>query len=162
MALLSRKQEPQVQRWDPFSELREVSDRLNRVFAPDPFAFFSRRTEENQPLANIDWAPQSNISETENAYLIRVDLPEVKKEDVKVSIENGLLGIEGERKQERKEENERFHRIESSYGRFMRRFSLPDDADENSVEGTYKDGTLTVRIAKSPEKSKKARQIKVS
>lgn len=160
MALLSRKQEQQ--RWDPFSELREMSDRLNRVFAPEPFAFLGRRGEENQPLANVDFAPQSNISETENAYLIRIDLPEVKKEDVKVSLESGLLTIEGERKQERKEENERYHRVESSYGRFMRRFSLPDDADENAVEGTFKDGTLTVRLAKNPDKGKKARQIKVN
>jgi HSP20 family protein len=160
MALLSRKHEQQ--KWDPFSELREMSDRLNRVFAPEPFAFLARRGEENQPLANIDWAPHANISETENAYLIRADLPEVQKEDVKVCIDNGLLTIEGERKQERKEENERYHRVESSYGRFLRRFSLPDDADEGNVEGTFKDGTLTVRITKNPDKGKKARQIKVN
>src|SRR5262245_45008297 len=159
MAWLARKQEQQT--WDPFAELREMSDRLNRVFATDPFGLAGRRSED-QPLAGVDFAPQTNISETDNAYLIKLDLPEVKKEDVTVSVENGLLTIEGERKQERKDENERFHRIESSYGRFLRRFSLPDDADENAVEAAYKDGTLTLSVKKTPQKTPKARQIKVS
>jgi HSP20 family protein len=157
MALLAKKQE---RTWDPFAELRELSDRLNRVFANDPF--FSRASEgQGQTLANVDWSPSVNVSETDKAYMIRADLPDVKKEDIKVSCEKGMLTIEGERKQQKTEDNERFHRVESSYGRFMRRFALPDDADENAIEATQKDGGLTLRIPRSKTKAPTAKQIKV-
>jgi HSP20 family protein len=156
MSLLAKKQE---RTWDPFAEMRELSDRLNRVFSGD--AFFSRATE-GQTLASIDWSPSVNVSETDKAYMIRADLPDVKKEDIKVNCEKGMLTIEGERKQQKTEDNERFHRVESSYGRFMRRFSLPEDADETAIEATHKDGGLSLRIPKSKNKAPAARQIKVS
>jgi HSP20 family protein len=156
MALLTRKQE---RVWDPFAELREMSDRLNRVFAGDPG--FAHSGEQGQTLARVDFAPSVNISETDKAYMIRADLPEMKKEDVKVSCEKGVLSIEGERRQQKTEDNERFHRVESSYGRFIRRFTLPQDADEGAIEATYKDGGLTLRIPKSATKQPNARQIKV-
>ena len=146
MALLTRKQ--QERPWDPFGELRDMSDRLNRMFAGD--LTFGRTAGEGQMLANVDWAPSVNISETDKAYLVRADLPEVKKDDIKVNCEKGMLTIEGERRQEKKEENERFHRVESFYGRFQRRFTLPEDADENGIEATYRDGNLTLRIPKAP------------
>jgi HSP20 family protein len=156
MALLSKRQE---RSWDPFAELREMSDRLNRVFSGD--SLFNFPKGEGQALANIDWAPSVNVSESDKAYLIRADLPEVKKDDVKVSCDKGMITIEGERKHQKTEENERFHRVESSYGRFVRRFALPEDADENAIEASYKDGGLTVRIPKSPAKAPQAKQIKV-
>ncbi len=156
MALLSKREE---RTWDPFRELRDMSDRLNRVFAGDPFML--RGQGEGQTLAGIDWAPSVNISENDKAYLVRADLPEVKKEDVKLSCEKGVLTIEGERKQQKTEENERFHRVESSYGRFMRSFTLPDEVDENAIEANFKDGSLTVRIPKAPAKPPKMRQIKI-
>jgi HSP20 family protein len=155
MALLAKKQ--QERSWDPFTELREISDRLNRAFANTPFFTGG----EGQALAGVDWSPSVNVSETDKAYMIRADIPEAKKEDIKVSAENGMLTIEGERKQQKTEQNERFHRVESSYGRFVRRFSLPDDADDGAIEATYKDGALSVRIPKSAAKEPKAKQIKV-
>ena len=154
MALLAKKQD---RTWDPFAELRELSDRLNRAFSSDPF--FARG--EGQTLANIDWSPSVNVSETDKAYMILADLPDVKKEDIKVSCDHGMLSIEGERKQQKAEENERFHRVESSYGRFMRRFALPEDADESAIEATHKDGGLSLRIPKTKNKPQQARQIKV-
>lgn len=84
----------------------------------------------------------------------------MKKEDVKVSCENGMLTIEGERKAQKSEDKERIHRVESSYGRFLRRVSPPEDAD-NAIEAAYKDGGLTLRVPKSPNKQPEARQIKV-
>jgi HSP20 family protein len=144
--------------WDPFKGLRDISQRMDALLASDPFF---RTNGEGQALMGIDWAPSVNISETDKAYLVRADLPEVKKEDVKVSCENGELTIEGERKQQKTEQNERFHRVESSYGRFLRRFTLPADIDENTIEANYKDGALSVRINKAPGKQPKARQIKV-
>jgi HSP20 family protein len=154
MALLTKKQE---HAWDPFAELREISDRLNRSFAGAPFY----TQGDKQALANIDWTPSVNVSETDKAYLIRGDIPDVKKEDIKISAENGMLTIEGERKQQKSEQSERFHRVESSYGRFVRRFTLPDDADESAIEANYKDGSLTVRVPKAAGKEPKAKQIKV-
>jgi HSP20 family protein len=156
MSLLTKKQEKS---WDPFAELRDLTDRLNRAFGND--LFFSG-AEGGQTLANIDWTPSVNVSETDKAYLIRADLPDVKKEDIKVSCEKGMLTIEGERKQQKTEENERLHRVESSYGRFMRRFSLPEDADENAIEATHKDGGLSLRIPRTKSKAPSAKQIKVS
>src|SRR5262245_50194208 len=96
--------------WDPFREFQEISDRLNRYFQ-------SSVSEQNgdlagQALRGFDWAPSVNISETDKAYVIKADLPQVKKEDVKVTSENGVLTIEGERKQEKREEHEKFHRVE--------------------------------------------------
>jgi HSP20 family protein len=155
MSLLSKRQE---RSWDPFKDLREMSDRLNQAFALEPF--FPKG--EGQALMGTDWAPSVNISETEKAYLIRADLPEVKKDDIKLSCENGMLTIEGERKQQKAEDNEHYHRVESSYGRFVRRFSLPDDADEGGIEANYKDGGLTVKLPKAPGKPAKSRQIKIS
>ena len=86
----------------------------------------------------------------------------MKKDDIKVSCEHGVLTIEGERKQQKTEDNERFHRVESSYGHFVRRFSLPEDADETAIEATHKDGGLSIRVPKTKTKVSTARQIKVS
>lgn len=145
--------------WDPFREFQEISDRLNRYFQS---SVAESNAHGNQALRGFDWSPAVNISETEKAYLIKLDLPEVKKEDVKVTSENGVLAVEGERKQEKREENEKFHRVESVYGRFLRRFTLPEDAQEDGIEATFKDGALQVSVPKSAPKSPKSRQISVN
>jgi HSP20 family protein len=145
--------------WDPFREFQELSDRLNRVFQGQPSQ--NANDGREQALTVFDWVPSVNISETDKAYLVRADLPEVKKEEVKVTHENGVLTIEGERRQEKREENEKFHRVESSYGRFARRFTLPDDAQEEGIEATFKDGSLSVSIPKAAPKRPKAREIRV-
>lgn len=155
MALIRRDENV----WDPFRELREMSDRMNRMFALEPWG--RRAGGGDQALTGADWAPAVNISETDKAYMIRADLPDVKKEDVTVHCEQGTLTIQGERRQEKTEDNERFHRVESSYGRFLRRFALPEDADEAGIEATFKDGSLSVRVPRSEPKQLKARQIKV-
>jgi len=156
--VMSQLTKKDTRTWDPFAELKEMSERLNRAFALSPFV---HSVGEGQRLANIDWSPSVNISETDKAYMIRADVPETTREDVKVSCDKGVLTIEGERKQQKTEDNERFHRVESSYGRFVRTFALPDDADESAIEATYKDGGLTVRVPKAPAKQIKSRQIKV-
>jgi HSP20 family protein len=145
--------------WDPFREFQEISDRLNRYFQS---SVAESNANGNQALRGFDWSPAVNISETEKAYLIKLDLPEVKKEDVKVTSENGVLAVEGERKQEKREENEKFHRVESVYGRFVRRFTLPEDAQEDGIEATFKDGALQVSVPKAAPKSPKSRQISVN
>jgi len=142
--------------WDPFREFQEMSERLNRYWQQNAAA------EGQQALRGFDWAPAVNISETDTAYLVKADLPEVKKEDVKVRHENGVLTIEGERRQEKREDAEKFHRVESSYGRFMRRFTIPEDAQEERIEASFKDGTLNVVIPKTDVRQPKAREISVS
>ena len=111
-------------RWDPFRELEDMSERLNRVF--------SRPTLRNTGKENLtvaDWMPTVDISETESEYLIKAELPEVRKEDVKVTVENGVLTLQGERRQEKEEKGRRFHRVERSYGSFVRSFTLPESVD---------------------------------
>jgi HSP20 family protein len=145
--------------WDPFREFQEISDRLNRYFQGSQ----AQATDtQEQALRGYDWVPAVNISEADKAYVIKVDLPEVKKEEVKITSENGVLTIEGERRQEKREDNEKFHRVESVYGRFLRRFTLPDDAKEDGIQATFKDGTLTVEVPKAEARSPKARQINVN
>lgn len=154
---LIRRQPSNV--WDPFREFQDLSNRLNRIFQGNQQ---NAHEAGEQALTVFDWAPSVNISETDKAYLVKADLPEVKKENVKVTHENGVLTIEGERKQEKRDENEKFHRVESSYGKFLRRFTLPEDAQEESIEANFKDGALTVLIPKAVVQRPKSREIKVA
>ena len=145
-------------KWDPFRELEDVSNRLNRIFG-QPLA----RTEpDNEMLAVADWAPSVDISETDSAYLIKGEIPGVKKEDVKVTVQDGMLTIQGERKQEKEEKGRKFHRVECSYGSFMRSFRVPDDADESKVKAEFKDGMLNVMLPKSAKAKPKAVNVPVS
>ena len=139
MGLLKRET---ARTWDPFRELEEMSTRLQRLIG-SPLGF-----QEN--LTGFDWTPSFDVSETPTAYLIKAELPGVKKEDVHLDMEKGVLTITGERKQEQEHKDEKFHRVESSYGSFMRRFTVPDDANTEGVEATFKDGVLTVKLGKKP------------
>ncbi len=145
-------------KWDPFRELEEVSNRLNRVFGRP----LSRIEPNTEMLPMADWMPSADISETDTSYLIKAEIPGVAKEDVKVTIENGMLTIQGERKMEKEEKNKKFHRIERSYGSFMRSFRVPDDADESGVKAEFKDGVLSVTLNKSAKAKPKAINVSVS
>ena len=145
-------------KWDPFRELDDVSSRLNRIFGRLP----SRSGSENEMLAVADWMPSVDISETDSAYLIKGEIPGVNKDDVKVTIQDGMLTIQGERKQEKEEKNKKFHRVECSYGSFMRSFRVPDDADESAVKAEFKDGMLNVTLPKSEKAKPKSINVSVS
>jgi HSP20 family protein len=144
--------------WDPFREFQDLSERWNRLFQSSGNAANDPR---EQALTVFDWVPAVNISETDKAYLIKADLPEVAKDNVKITQENGVLTIQGERRQEKRAENEKFHRVESSYGKFVRRFTLPDDGQTEGIEATFKDGALNVVIPKAVAKRPQAREIPV-
>lgn len=144
-------------KWDPFRELEDVSNRLNRIFRR-PTAHADAGQEM---LLAADWTPSADISETDSAYLIKTEIPGVNKEDVKVTLQNGTLTIQGERKLEKEEKGKKYHRIERSYGSFMRSFQMPDDADENSVKAEFKDGVLNVTLAKSDKAKSKAISVAV-
>ena len=144
-------------RWDPFRELEEVSERLNRMFARP-----ASRTNGKETMIVADWTPSVDISETEGEYQIKAEIPDVKKEDVKVSLEDGVLTIQGERKYEKEEKGKKFHRIERSYGSFVRTFSLPDVIDEEKVKAEFKDGVLNLHLPKSEKAKPKAIEVKVA
>lgn len=109
-----------------------------------------------------DWAPAVDVQETDAEFTLKADLPEVKKEDVKVAMEDGILTVEGERKQEKEEKGKKFHRIERSYGTFVRRFSLPNEVETGAVRAEFKDGVLTVHLPKAAGAKSKSVEVKVA
>jgi len=143
-------------RWNQLRQLEALQHGLGSLFSRPP-ALGPEVQEE--PLAVAEWAPLVDISEDDREYLIKAELLEVKKEDVRVTAEDGTLTITGERKFENEEKSKKYHRIERAYGSFVRNFSLPDDASPAKVSAEFKDGVLTVHLAKT-EKAK-PRQIEV-
>jgi HSP20 family protein len=144
-------------RWDPFSNMDMM---LNRML-PKAFAGWPRVGFEADGDAKFEWSPSADISETEKEYLIRAELPAVKKEDVKVTVDRGMITIEGERKQQKEDKDEKFHRVERFHGSFMRSFSLPENVDIDAVRCEDRDGVLTVHIPKTEAGQRKPKQIKV-
>jgi HSP20 family protein len=143
-------------RWTPFGEIDSPFDAL----MPNALANWQRFALGNGK--KLDWAPSADISETDKEYVIRAELPAVKKEDIQVSVDDGMITIKGERKQHKEDKSEKFHRMESFYGSFERRFSLPENVDADAVHCESKDGILTVHIPKTAESPKqKAKQITV-
>lgn len=145
-------------KWDPFKELEDVSNRLNRLFGRTG----STEESDQNMLAVADWSPSVDISETDEAYLIKGEIPGVKKEDVKVFVQDGMLTIQGERKMEKEEKNKKYHRVECSYGNFVRSFRMPEDADENKVKAEFKDGMLNISLPKNKKAKSKAINVAVS
>src|SRR3989442_14329189 len=117
-------------RWDPLKEMEELQTRLSGLFGR---ARARRGNGEQESITVAEWAPLVDIIEDDKEYLIKAELPEVKKEDVKVAVENGVLTISGERKFEKEEKNKKYHRVERGYGSFVRSFTLPDVADADRV-----------------------------
>lgn len=145
-------------KWDPFRELEDVSTRLNRIFG----RHLTRPEESSDMLTEADWAPSVDISETDNAYIVKGEIPGVQKEDVKVTIQNGMLSIQGERKQQREEKGRKFHRVECCYGSFVRSFRVPDDTDEDEVRAEFKDGMINITLPKSERTKAKSIEVKVT
>ena len=144
--------------WNPFRELDEVQNRLTTWFGGFPTRLFGN----GKTLKMTDWSPQVDIIEDEKEYLIKADLPEMKKDDVKVTMENSVLCISGERKTEKEEKNKKYHRIERSFGSFERPFTVPEDADASKIAAEFKDGVLKVHLPKTPTAAKpKPIEVKV-
>jgi HSP20 family protein len=146
-----------IVRWDPFRELEDVNSRLNRLFNRSALT----REEGKEAMLAFDWAPSVDITESNEEFLIKAELPGVNKDDVKVDIENGVLRIQGERKQEKEEKGKKFHRVERSYGSFLRTFALPTNIEETKLQAQYKDGVLVVHLPKSAAAKPKTVEVKV-
>jgi HSP20 family protein len=145
-------------RWDPFKDMDELQSRLTKLFGLTP----ARTGNGGQELMTVSqWTPSVDIIEDEKEWLVKTELPEVKKEDVKVTVEDGVLTITGERKLEKEEKDKKYHRIERSHGNFLRSFTLPDSADGAKVNAEFKDGVLKVHLPKSEKAKPKAVEVKL-
>lgn len=146
-------------RWNPFKEMEDTQKGLAKLFGLAP----ARLGNGGQELMTVsEWAPSVDIIEDENEWLVKAELPEVKKEDVKVTVENGVLTITGERKLEKEEKNKRYRRIERAYGNFLRSFTQPEGADGTKVVADFKDGILKVHLPKNEKAKAKAIEVKVA
>lgn len=140
-------------RWNPIREIENLHTRMNQLMASWP--------DGEEAMTVSDWSPLVDIIEQNGEYLLKVEVPEVKKEDLKVRVEDGTLQITGERKSEKEEKGRRFHRLERSYGSFERSFSLPEDVDAARVTSDFRDGILHVHLPKNPTAKTKAIEVKV-
>jgi HSP20 family protein len=146
-----------IARWEPVREMEDFQNRLSTLFGRP-----LRRGDGREEITLPDWTPLADITEDEKEYLIKAELPEMKKEDVKVTVENGVLTISGERKFEKEEKKRKYHRVERGYGTFLRSFTLPDDADASKVKAEFKNGLLTVRVPKSEHAKPKQIEVNVA
>ena len=140
-------------RWDPFRELNVLQDRMNRLFQD-----YAPRGE--QDLTTGNFVPPVDIYEDEHSVTLKVEVPGLDPKDVDVQVENNTLTIKGERKFEKEEKEENFHRIERRYGSFVRSFTLPTTVDTDNIKADYENGVLKVQLAKRAEA--KPKQIKVN
>ena len=135
--------------FDPFKELQDIERRLGAVL------------NVNKPVQKVDiFTPAVNEKVDENGYHLEVDLPGVKKEDIDISVNDGVLTISGERKLEKKEEKDNYTRIESFFGRFERAFKLPNDADLENIDAKYENGVLKIFIPKKEKAEGKKIEVK--
>lgn len=146
-------------RWEPLKELDELQNRLATLFGRQPIR---KNDEKKEALTVAEWAPLVDIVEDEKEYLIKAELPEVKKEEIKVSVQDDVLTITGERKYEKEEKDKKYHRIERAYGSFARSFTIPQDADGPKVFAEFQDGVLKVHLPKSEQAKPKSIEVKVT
>src|SRR6516164_7858271 len=146
--------------WNPFREMEEIQNRFNTFFGGFP-TFPIRFPTNGDTLKLADWSPLVDITEDDYEYLFKADLPEMKKDDVKVIIENGVLYISGERKTEKEEKKRKFHRLERFFGTFERTFTVPEDADPTKIVAGFRDGVLQVHLPKRHMPKPQAIEVKV-
>lgn len=149
-----------ILRWNPLREMEEIENRMANLFGSNPLRLTNAGREET--LVTTDWAPSVDITEDDREYLIKADLPETRKEDVKVTYEEGVLNITGERKVEKEEKNRKYHRIEREHGRFVRSFTLPENADATKMVAEFKDGVLVLHLPKNERAHPKVLEVKIT
>jgi HSP20 family protein len=146
-----------IVRWDPFREVAQLHDRLNRVIGDT----YGRSGTDESFMTTGEWVPPVDIyADGDHELVLKAELPEMTLEDIDVSVDNGALTIKGEKKVAKELKQEQFRRMERPYGVFSRSFSLPQTVDPHKVEAEYKQGVLTVRLPLREEA--KPRQIKVN
>ena len=144
-----------IVRYDPFRDLRGLQDEMNRLFS----STFSRGGSDEQMFGGA-WTPSVDIYENKDNIVLEAELPGMKPEDVEISIENNVLTIHGERKFEKKDENDNFHRVERSYGSFTRSFTLPPTVQSENANAEFENGVLRLTLAKREEAKPRRIEIK--
>jgi HSP20 family protein len=144
-----------VIKWEP---CRDVDDMFDRFFA-ESMRRWPRVPTESQ--AQQEWAPLADVKETDGEYVIKAEVPEVQKEDVHITVQDGVLTLSGERRQEKSVDTEKVHRVERFYGSFARRFALPENADEQGIRAECKDGVVAIHIPKQVAVERQPRQIQI-
>lgn len=145
-----------ITRFDPFRELAQMQDRINRIFSD------SYRGSDDM-LNRGDWLPPVDIYQNgEHEIVLKAELPGVKREDIELKVENNTLTLRGERKREQEVQQENYHRVERFYGSFSRSFSLPSTVNTEAVSAEFKDGVLTVKLPAREEAKPRQIQVKVS
>jgi len=151
-------------RWSPTrdlvswpSELFSVQREINRLFDD----YFRGGSQADTSMSASLWTPAVDIAEKDSEYLVKVELPGVNKEDVKITLESNILTIRGEKKQEHEEKGKSFHRVERSYGSFQRSFTLPTTVKSDKIDAVYKDGVLHISLPKAEESRPKQIEVKV-
>lgn len=142
-------------RWNPVDDLFDIQDNINKVFG-------NYLTSRGTQARVIGWMPPVDITESENEYQIKADIPGMKKEDIKISLEDNTLTISGERKEEKEEKGKNFVKKEKTFGSFMRSFSLPHSVDSKGIKAAYKEGVLNITVPKSEESKPKEIKIEVN
>ena len=146
-------------RWNPWKDLEELEKRLSSVLGPAPA---TAGGEKKEAIAVAEWSPLVDITEDEKEYVVKAEIPEMKKEEIKINVHDDVLTVSGERKYEKEEKGKKYHRVERAYGSFMRSFTLPEDADGTKVNAEYKDGVLKVHLPKSEKAKPKAIEVKIA
>lgn len=147
---------------DPFAQMRQMTAELDRMFEPFPFGSFALPTLRTRPfIERAGWMPEIEVFEKDNRLVTKVDLPGMKKEDVKVEVTDGHLTISGERKSELEEKKDRFYRSERQYGSFYRAVPLPEGVKLEDVNATFAEGVLEVSVPLPAKPESKARTVEV-
>jgi HSP20 family protein len=145
--------------WDAFKDLQDFEQRLASTLgrlAAKP------NSEGTEAIATTDWAPLVDITEDDKEFLIRAELPGLTKEEVKVTVEDKIMTVSGERKIEKEEKTKKYHRVERAYGKFERSFILPERADGTKVNAEFKEGVLQIHLPKTEKPVSKALDVKIS
>jgi HSP20 family protein len=147
-----------LSKWNPFRELDDLQNRITGLLGR---SMLKPETAFREPVVASEWSPLVDITEDEKEFLVKVELPEVKREDIKVTVENGVLAITGERKFEKEEKTRKYHRVERSYGSFLRSFALPEETESDKVNAEFKDGVLLIHLMKTKTAKPDAHTVKV-
>lgn len=143
-----------ITRWDPFRDAVTLQSRLNSLFQD-----YNRGENASDPVAAASFAPPVDIYEDAHNIVLKLEVPGMKQEDLDIQIENNNLTVRGERKFEKEEKEENFHRIERRYGSFYRAFTIPNTVNPESIKADYDAGVLRIQLEKRAEA--KPKQIKV-
>jgi HSP20 family protein len=157
MSVLTRW-EP-LTRWSSLKELEDMEKRLSTIFGRSPM---TAEGQKQEAISVTEWSPLVDISEDDKEYTVKAEIPEMKKDDIKINVHDDVLTVSGERKYEKEEKGKKYHRVERAYGSFRRSFALPENADGSKISAEYKDGVLKVHLPKSEQAKKKAIEVKIA